>query len=409
MDNQMKIVKNASETTAQAAEQTAENATSQVGDVYQQWLNSQKANMDKWTEMSQNFFKPFAGSNTNTEAFTNFGKNATEAYQTWMENWSKPFTSMMSGLTDGSSKDAYKNMLNTTNVYFKMFEFYAPFHKAITDKNFSPENLTKLFSPEKFKEVMDKSFDFVYPGPVKDLFEQASNWYEMLNNFNKHSANQYFSQFKDAGKMAPFFAFGGNDKLFDSYNNVFNIYQKSTSPLMRLIAPGKEGETAELYVNTLDKFAVYSTKLSELQYLVYVEGQKAIERTMTETYEKVSKGVEAGNFTDFFQHWVNNSENTFVEFFKTDDYSKLQAEILDIGVEIKSGFEKLMENALNPYPVVLRSEADDLHKTIYDLKKRVRDLEKQIGVTATAETGETSEDSEAKAGKTKKKSSGSTK
>jgi polyhydroxyalkanoate synthesis regulator phasin len=39
---------------------------------------------------------------------------------------------------------------------------------------------------------------------------------------------------------------------------------------------------------------------------------------------------------------------------------------------------KLMELHLYDYPIALRSEMDDLYKTIYELKKKVKSLEKQF-------------------------------
>jgi len=37
-----------------------------------------------------------------------------------------------------------------------------------------------------------------------------------------------------------------------------------------------------------------------------------------------------------------------------------------------------MELYLYDFPIALRSEMDDLYKTVYDLKKKVKSLEKQI-------------------------------
>jgi polyhydroxyalkanoate synthesis regulator phasin len=37
-----------------------------------------------------------------------------------------------------------------------------------------------------------------------------------------------------------------------------------------------------------------------------------------------------------------------------------------------------MELYLYDFPIVVRSEMDDLYKTVYDLKRKVRNLEKQV-------------------------------
>jgi hypothetical protein len=38
-----------------------------------------------------------------------------------------------------------------------------------------------------------------------------------------------------------------------------------------------------------------------------------------------------------------------------------------------------MELYLYDFPIALRSEMDDLYKTVYELKKKVKSLEKQLG------------------------------
>ena len=53
-------------------------------------------------------------------------------------------------------------------------------------------------------------------------------------------------------------------------------------------------------------------------------------------------------------------------------------------LEIRQKNEKIQEIALANTPVVLRSEADELYETIYELRKRVHPLEKQLGASTPA-------------------------
>jgi hypothetical protein len=267
-----------------------------------------------------------------------------------------------------------------------MYEVWQPVYKAMSEKGFDPSKFSDLFNADKFKQVMDSTFQYIYPSPMKDAFENASQWLENLNGYAKQFSGQYFSQMQNMPNMFPNMMFGDNEAMMNMYNNMNGMYQKMAFPMFRIAAPGKESELAELYINTVDKFAVYATKLNELQYIMYVTGQKSMEELMTETYAEISKGAEAAPYGEFFQKWVDKSEKAFIELFKTDEYSKLQGELVDLGIEIKSGFEKLMESVFSQYPVMLRSEADEINKTIYDLKKKVRDLEKQISGDASEES-----------------------
>jgi hypothetical protein len=52
-------------------------------------------------------------------------------------------------------------------------------------------------------------------------------------------------------------------------------------------------------------------------------------------------------------------------------------------MDVKKHFEKQFESVFNIYPVVFRSEVDELVKTIHDLKKQVKTLEVRLAAAGT--------------------------
>ena len=93
---------------------------------------------------------------------------------------------------------------------------------------------------------------------------------------------------------------------------------------------------------------------------------------------KMKSGEEIKSFNEFFDLWIDTNEKTYLELFQTEEFSKLQGELLESTLNVRKHFFKLMELYLYDFPIALRSEMDDLYKTIYDLKKKVKSLEKQI-------------------------------
>ena len=68
---------------------------------------------------------------------------------------------------------------------------------------------------------------------------------------------------------------------------------------------------------------------------------------------------------------------TFLEFFRTPEYSQLQGVVLDTAVDCRQQFRQLMEKALADLPVALSSELDDVSRKNYALNKSVRALKKK--------------------------------
>jgi|GEM_PF-2957737 len=405
LNNQTEIAKSAAETNKSAfgsifsspfgINGAAANVNGSPAELYNQWIDAQQKALKGFFEASQSFYAPLNGGNDAFAAVRKAQEQWLENYTGWMNQWTAPFSSLSKNLGDNTAREAYQNMLNTSNTYFKLYEVWAPLYKSMTSGTFSPELFRQNFSADKFKELMDKSLEFLSPVQVKELFAQYSSWFETFNNYNRHIFQQFAGNMPQAQNLMPFLLFG-NDK--NNVNNLFGVYQRAFNPLVRLFAPGKESELNEQYSALLDKFAQYGQKLNELQYLMYTTGAKNFEKFVFENYEEVKKGADLGNYQQVFQAWVAKNEEAFVGLFRTEEYSKLQGELLDLGLELKNGFEKIAETYLASLPIMLRSEADELYQTIYELKKRVRQLEKEAGI----EEGATEEKKETKASSKKK-------
>ena len=103
----------------------------------------------------------------------------------------------------------------------------------------------------------------------------------------------------------------------------------------------------------------------------------------TTALEQVLSGFNPGGFT------ISGEDNNFTnisallsELFATEEFSKVKGEALNLSMDVKKQFEKQFENMFENYPVVFRSEVEELYKTIYDLKKTVKDLQNKLGVSA---------------------------
>jgi polyhydroxyalkanoate synthesis regulator phasin len=109
-----------------------------------------------------------------------------------------------------------------------------------------------------------------------------------------------------------------------------------------------------------------------------------------QSFEKLQKGTnEAQGFNEFYNEWVKANETAYAELYNSEEFSKLKSELLTISADVKKNFEKQFEGMFNVYPVVFRSEIEELYKTIYDLKKQVKSLESKL-TSAAVETEEVS-------------------
>ncbi|HEY1040591.1 MAG TPA: poly(R)-hydroxyalkanoic acid synthase subunit PhaE, partial [Bacteroidia bacterium] len=222
---------------------------------------------------------------------------------------------------------------------------------------------------------------------MKDVFDASmKNIHEFFTN-NNNLSKEYYAQMQNISKDFPNLISGDFAKVSELFNNVNNVFGKTFEPLMKLATPGKEKETIEANIALLDKIAEYSVKQTELQYHFYTTSQKAMEAAAKTAFEKMKEGANVNDiqgFNEFYNEWVKVNEAQFTELFGSDDFSKLKGEVMNIGMDVKSHFEKQFENVFGVYPVAFRSEVDELTKTIHDLKRQVKTLETRLAAMGAA-------------------------
>lgn len=400
-----------SEITKAAAEKASKNVQEQVTEnteafknaagngsnpteLFNNWMNAQKEISAKAFENFNKFSQPFTSNNSfandSMNQFQNFQNQFWNNSQNWMnqsqqmaKNWFTPFQNAdwSKGFSNDTVKEAWNNMTNTTASYAKFYEMWAPVYKSMQNNPFGTEWMKNGFNAESFRELMDRTIASVSPVQYKELYQQWTNWTEVSSNYAKHVYQQFSGSAPETMKnLFPFLAFGNNPE--NMYNNLFSVYQRALSPLVKLFNPGKEAELNAHFVTVGEKMTVYGQKLAELQQHIYTTGAKSWENFLLDSFEQVKKGTDLSNTQEAFQQWVNKNEEVFIGLFRSEEYSRLQGELLDLGLEIRQHGEQIAEAVLQPLPVVLRSEADELYTTIYELRKRISALEKQNGETA---------------------------
>jgi hypothetical protein len=220
---------------------------------------------------------------------------------------------------------------------------------------------------------------------MKDVFDSSIN---KVRDFftNQHNLTKEYTQtFQNIAKEYPQLVSGDFAKLTELYGNSNNVFTKSFEPLMKLAGSGKEKEAIEENIALLDKIAEYSVKQAQLQQHLYTTTQKAIESSVKHSFDNFTpETAHTKGFNEFYNEWIKTNESLFTELFASEDFSKLKGELLNVSLDVKKHFEKQFETVFSVYPVVFKSETDELIKTVHELKKQVKSLEVRLAAQGAA-------------------------
>jgi hypothetical protein len=343
---------------------------------FDSWFKSQERIFENMTEMTKEFQKTVWRQESEGGGMSGLHN----LYDSWAAR-------VMSALGDKETsninfiRDTFAKTLNGSNVYAKLYEIWLPFFKAFQDKTITPEAYKDLTDPAKYKEALDAIFGFEH-GAMSQISAEATKVFETLSGSSKDFMKPWMEASEKNFKTFPQFAEGHPESLLKIFNNMFHAFDSTFGRTFRIPAVGKDREKIELLLRGFDEFSLYLGKSMEYKQLMYTTGLTSMGKVVETVAEKIKSGEEMTKFEDFFNLWLEVNEKNYKALFQTEDFSKRQGELLEADLKVRKHFSQLMELYLYDFPVALRSEMDDLYKTVYELKKKVKNLEKQVQVTA---------------------------
>jgi hypothetical protein len=373
-ENQRQIV-------AEFTEKVGTTAKDQLPEFAQNLVRQQQELTAKWMEMVNVAVKEkMTGAehifSETKRVYDNLSGNFTENVQKMLP-WLNGTIENIKTLKDNANKDAIVNLLANTKAYMAMMEVWQPFYKMVTENRLNAEEFTAAYNLQKYQEVINTMFNVVNPDLSRTYFEQLQNY---LNNYKETFRNATNYPVKDAmeffTKLTPTnFDFASVGQF---QQQAMEQLKKIYEPYSKIIAPDKTKEVVELMAKIQEHLVQYQVKVAEMQHLVNSVAQKAMEQTAKELFDMAKDGKSVESYNKFYTHWLGVLEGKMLDLFNSEQFAKLQGELLALSLDIKASLEKNIEMALAPLPVVPRSEIDDLNKQLHDLKAKVKSLEKAL-------------------------------
>ena len=105
----------------------------------------------------------------------------------------------------------------------------------------------------------------------------------------------------------------------------------------------------------------------------WVEANK---RFATEYQERARAGTAPTEPNEALKLWLDIANRALLETHRSEQFLKAQAELLRHGMDFLLAEREMVESLVEPAGVPTRSEIDEVHRSVLDLKRRVRALEK---------------------------------
>ena len=164
-----------------------------------------------------------------------------------------------------------------------------------------------------------------------------------------------------------------DENLFRAWTD---IYQKEFQQFFQIPQLGLMRTYQEKISKLADKFNIYQSTLSEFISLLGMP----FNRSMQVMQEKLGEMAENGELTDdtkvYYNMWVKVLEGHFMTLFQTPEYVDTLSRTVNALADYSDARNAVLEDMFNQLPVATRSDMDDMARELYEVKKRLRKLEK---------------------------------
>lgn len=402
------ITTEAKDETEDVVNTTAHKVEDFYKNIYQTQLDAIKKATEFHLNTSNSLFNFGKPATETTASYTNVYNNWNTLYESWANTLNTSYDSLNKVMPTTTGKDFFENAFKANNAYNKIQDFYKPYFNAIQNNNYSVDNFKNMFNPSEYKKITEDLYsNFFHMNNLNTIIENNTKTIQDFVTSQQTTNKEFQNYWNTFTEKFPHLVSGDFVKFIETYKTTNNTFGEFFAPMLKLVNNAKEKENLELAIDTLDKTTLYSTKLAQLQYLIYTAGQSVAQESIKTLTEKMNDTTFTTSFQPFFNEWVTLNEKTYSDLYATTEFSKLKAEVTTLSLEVKRNIEKQFENRIEHLPLVVKSEMNEIYQTIHDLKNTIKTLENTVhtltnGTTATTEDNTTAKTATTKTTTTKK-------
>jgi hypothetical protein len=164
----------------------------------------------------------------------------------------------------------------------------------------------------------------------------------------------------------------------ETFRAWLEIYQKDFGQFLNIPQLGLTRSYQEKINRAVDKFNLFQVEAAEFLYLLYLPVEKSL-RVMAEKFQELSQeGNLSENFKDYYNMWIKILEGHYMTLLKSPDYTRALSKAINSAEDFIAARQELLSDALKTFHVPTEKDMDELYKELYQLKKKVKDLEKKV-------------------------------
>jgi polyhydroxyalkanoate synthase subunit PhaE len=348
--------------------------------MFKNWQDLFKQGVEQW---QKNF-----GAGTVAFAGPEFWKN-------WNETFFKQFNQVLGQGADGLGPEVFAKLMNAGAIYSTVMEFWqSAWNTMLSVSQGKPDAEAMKQIGEKWIEQYQEVMRGLWgPAPSEDRKQIIDAWGAML----KAQVDMFFKlvgpiigSLGELPEKLQAAAKGDQQGMLDLYGILRKDYEQTMGKLLKMPAMGYFKELQERIYHIIDSYIEFQAVLDEFYSMFYETGMASMQKIMGHLSEfKEQDWSNPEGMKKFYRMWLQMNEDSFHELFLSPQFINLLHDVLSHGLQFRKWTEELYDKVVEATPLPSKSDMDEVYKSVYELKKEVRRLRKELdsvkGVGPSAE------------------------
>lgn len=354
-------------------------------DPFGQWLQFWQASADKWQQtVGQTVASPSAGAPDWSSPMETW-KQMTEQWGQAMgqAQGGQPFASAMPGV----GGETLGRMAPGTELFLQMGQRWLQAVLEAAGKG--PQGWQEALNPDSLQEMQNvwqqQLARFAESAAMQPFGPAASTWLGGVMNLaalGQTVTGRLAVPWQDVARdlsVAWQQALRGDHEALREFTKTWKeTYTKTYGKLLQAPTLGYSREPQERLMRSLDAYVDYLAAVHEFTTALEKVGRRAGQRWIGKVSDLATDGTIPSH-RSIYRLFLSIFEENYAEVFRSQEYSVLQAHMVDAGLRFKRRLNSALEDVIEVLPVPTDSEMKELYQAFYELRRTVKQQQRRIG------------------------------
>ena len=317
-----------------------------------------------------NMFNPesmmsgFADWQKNWTDYMSKSKETVNPWTDWQKNWfnSMPNTNPM----QNPWGNPWGAKIPGMDIYSKLYTFWQ-----------GMSNPTEFMAtyPEKYNDLMQEYYKSILPEGSFNYFEKPKDLMDACVAFYQNMMSPWMKIDENILKRI---SAGDKQAYIDFFKEISEKYEETFGKAFNMMGLGINREKNAEEMQAISSYYKMLFAAGELAALVVNTGTATMKDLVEKYQDIIKKGEAVTSFKEFYKLWYKVNEDALLDLFNTNEFSKAFTNFADKYAKYMIATNKMYERNLSSLPIPTKTDMDSLYQTVYELRKDVHYLKKEI-------------------------------